>query len=146
MCTSAEPALRRLLTLTTLGGVCVCACVRACVLREELKAGSNSTHPESDNGMQLGGEGGWGRVCLCCVSLSVCAEGVAKARRIRLRSPHMNPSVESLGSQLRQFMCGFRWEGHALREKHVALASAAFDFLPNHATKDGVNHKGSHFK
>lgn len=25
-----------------------------CVRREELKAGSNSTHPESDNGMQRG--------------------------------------------------------------------------------------------
>lgn len=37
---------------------CVCVCV--CERREGLKAGSNSTHPESDNGMQQGqGESVW---------------------------------------------------------------------------------------
>ena len=63
--------------------MCVCVCVCVCVRREELKAGSNSTHPESDNGMRPGqGESVWrDSVYLCYVRSRVCEEGGRKGNR-----------------------------------------------------------------
>ncbi len=64
--------------------MCVCVCVcresgRACLCerREELKAGFNSTHPVSDNGMQQGqAESVWSdSVFVFCEFKCVCGGG-----------------------------------------------------------------------